>query len=125
LRFARLQFCGKLIDQRLDWLKARVGIGILGIKISDNARVVAIAQPVVIIDAHTTECFECLRYDRRNRDAAHRWLNRVGRIESQPACQRNYSGSRETKCEKPSSGKPAHQNFDTPLRLQIGGECGV
>jgi hypothetical protein len=58
-----------------------VGIGILRVEIRDNARVVAIAQSVVIIDAHTAECIECLRYDRRNRDYAYRRRNRVGRIE--------------------------------------------
>src|SRR6516165_6664237 len=57
LRLSRLHFCGKLINQRLDRLKSRVGIGILRIEIRDNVRVVAIAQPVVIIDAYTAECF--------------------------------------------------------------------
>ena len=67
LRLTRLQFRGKLIYQRLDRLKSRVGVGILCIEIRDDARVLAVAQPVVIIDAHTAECFERLRHDRRNR----------------------------------------------------------
>jgi hypothetical protein len=112
LRLARLQFCGKLINQRLDRLESRVGIGILRIEIRNNARIVAVAQPVIIIDTQTAECFECVRYDRRNRGDLYRRLNRVGRIESQSACERNCSGSREAKREKPSSGKPAHRNFD-------------
>src|SRR6516165_11211508 len=53
LRLKRIQFCGKLIDQRLDGLKLRVGIGVLRIEIRDDARVLAIAQPVVVIDAYT------------------------------------------------------------------------
>src|SRR4029077_20119387 len=106
----RLQFRGKLIYQRLDRLKSRVGVGILRIEIRDDARVLAVAQPVVIIDADTAECLERLRYDRRNRDGAYRACNRVGRTKSQPACERNCSGSREAKREKPSSRKPAHEN---------------
>src|SRR6266566_8647404 len=72
LRLTRLQFCGKLIYQRPYRLKSRVGIGILRIEIRDDARVPAVAQPIVIIDAHTAECCERLRYDRRNRDGAYR-----------------------------------------------------
>jgi len=109
LRLTRLQFCGKLIDQRLDGLKLRVGIGVLRIEIRDDARVLAIAQPVVVIDAYAAKRFERLRNDRRNRDGAYRRLNRVGRTESESACQRNRSGSHEAKREKPSSGNPAHR----------------
>jgi len=108
LRFARLHFCGKLINQRLDRLKSRVGIGILRIEIRDNMRVVAIAQPVVIIDAYTAECFECLWYDRRNRRAAPRSLDCVGQAEWQSVCERNPADSRETKRQAPSSEMPAH-----------------
>src|SRR6516164_1082564 len=120
LRLTRLQFCGKLIDQRLDGLKSRVGIGILGIEIRDDARVLAIAQPVVVIDAYTAERFERLRYDRRYRDGAGRRFNRVGRTISQSACERDCSRSRKAKREKPSGRKPAHEKFDTPGRLQYG-----
>src|SRR6516164_1878171 len=118
LRLTRLQFCGKLLNQRFDGLKSRVGIGILGIEIRDDARVLAIAQPVVIIDAHTAKRFERLRNDRRNRNGAYRRFNRVSRTESQSACERNCSRSREAKRKKPSSGKPAHEKFDTPGRLR-------
>src|SRR6516162_1976247 len=114
LRLARLQFCGKLVYQRLDGFKSRVGIGILCIEIRDDARVLAIAQPVVIIDTCTAKRFERLRNDRRNRDSAYCRFNRVGRTESQSACERHCSRSRKAKREKPSSGKPAHRNFDTP-----------
>src|SRR5690348_1397148 len=120
LRFARLQFCGKLVYQRLDRLKSRVGIGILRIEIRDDARVLAVAQPVVIIDAHTAECLERLRYDRRNRDGAYRPSNRVGRTEWQSARERNCSGSREAKREKPSSRKPAHENFEPQAAASRG-----
>src|SRR6516164_11013550 len=98
LRLTRIQFCGKLIDQRLDGLKLRVGIGVLRIEIRDDARVLAIAQPVVIVGAHTAECFERLRYDRCNRDSAY-CSNRVGRTEWQSACERNCSRSRKAECE--------------------------
>src|SRR6516164_847292 len=98
LRLARLQFCCELIDQRLDWLKSRVGIGILRIEIRDDPRVLAIAQPVIVIAAHTAECFERLRYDRCNRDSAY-CSNRVGRTEWQSACERNCSRSRKAECE--------------------------
>src|SRR5690349_16921475 len=66
LCLTRLQFCGKLLRQRPDPLKSRVGIAILRIEISDDSRVLAVAQPVVIIDAHTAECWEPLRHDRRD-----------------------------------------------------------
>src|SRR6516165_4205959 len=118
LRLACFQFCGKLIYQRLDGFKSRVGIGILCIEIRDDARVLAIAQPVVVIDAYAAKRFERLRNDRRNRDGPYRRFNRVGRTESQSACERNCSRSREAKREKPTSGKPAHGNFDTPGRLR-------
>ena len=125
LRLTRIQFCGKLIDQRLDGLKLRVGIGVLRIEIRNDPRILAIAQPVVVIDAYTAERFERLRYDRRYRDGAGRRFNRVGRTISQSACERDCSSSRKAKREKPSSGKPAHRNFDTPERRQLGVECGV
>src|SRR6516164_5268132 len=124
LRLARLQFCGKLVYQRLDGFKSRVGIGVLRIEIRNDTRVLAIAEPVVVIDAYTAECFECLRYDRCNRDSAY-CSNRVGRTEWQSACERNCSRGREAKREKPSSGNPAHRNFDTLERRQLGVECGV
>src|SRR6516225_7727608 len=98
LRLARLQFCCEFVYQRLDGLKARVGIGILRIEIRDDARVLAIAQPVVIVGAHTAECFERLRYDRCNRDSAY-CSNRVGRTEWQSACERNCSRSRKAECK--------------------------
>src|SRR6516225_8309812 len=107
LRLARLQFCGKLVYQRLDGFKSRVGIGILRIEIRDDARVFAIAQPVVVIDAYAAERFERLRHDRRNRDGAYSCPNRLGRIESESACERDCSRGREAKREKPSSGNPA------------------
>src|SRR5205823_8827261 len=50
VRLTRLQFCGKLLHQRTDRLKSRVGIGILRIEISGDSRVPAVAQPVVIVD---------------------------------------------------------------------------
>src|SRR6516165_5196040 len=118
LRLKRIQFCGKLIDQRLDGLKLRVGIGVLRIEIRDDARVLAIAQPVVVIDAYSAKRFERLRNDRRNRDCAYRRFNRAGRTISQSACERDCSSSRKAKREKPSSGKPAHGKFDTPGRLR-------
>src|SRR4029077_7756011 len=105
----RLQFRGKLIYQRLDRLKSRVGVGILRIEIRDDARVLAVAQPVVIIDAHTAECLERLRYDRRNRDGAYRRFNCVDRTEWQSACERNC-GSRKSECEMPSCERPPHEN---------------
>src|SRR6516165_5923648 len=114
LRLACLQFCGKLIHQRLDAFKSRLGIGVLRIEIRNDARVLAIAEPIVVIDAYAAKRFERLRNDRRNRDCAYRRFNRVGRTESQSACERNCSRSREAKREKPSGGKPAHRNFDTP-----------
>ena len=55
LRLARLQFCCEFVYQRLDRFKSRVGIGILRIEIRENARVFAIAQPVVVIDAYAAE----------------------------------------------------------------------
>src|SRR6516165_7988758 len=108
LRLACLQFCCNLIYQRLDGFKSRVGIGVLHIEIRNDARIFAIAQPVIVVDAYTAERFERLRYNRRNRDGAYRCSNRVGRTESQSACERNRSRSREAKREKPSSRKPAH-----------------
>src|SRR6516162_845967 len=114
LRLARLQFCGKLIYQRLDGFKSRVRIVIFRIEIRDDARALAIAQPVVVIDAYTAKRFERLRYNRCDRGGVSRRFKRVVRTESQSACERNRSRSREAKREKPSSGKPAHENFDTP-----------
>ena len=111
LRRTRLQFRGKLIHQWLDRPKPRVGIGILRCEIGDHPRVFAVAQPVVIIDAHTAELLKHLRLDRRNRGVARgQRLGRVGWSERewQSACERNGAGSRETKCEIPSSGKPMH-----------------
>src|SRR6516164_4366927 len=108
LRLARLQFCDEFIDQLLNRLKARIGVGILCIEIRYDSRVLGIAQPVVVIDAYTAKRSEPLRFDRRNRDGAYRRFNRVGRTESQAACERDCSRSREAKREKPSSGKPAH-----------------
>ena len=84
----------------------------------DDARVLAIAQPVVVIDAYAAKRFERLRNDRRNRDGPYLRFNRAGRTISQSACERDCSRSRKAKREKPSSGKPAHENFDTPGRLR-------
>src|SRR6516162_11126557 len=89
LRLARLQFCCELVDQRLDGLKPRADVGVLRIEIREDSGILAIAQPVVVVDTYTAERFERLRYDRRNRDGAYRCSNRVGRTESQSACERN------------------------------------
>src|SRR6516225_333147 len=121
LRLARLHFCGKLINQRLDGFKSRASIGILRIEIRDDARVLAIAQPVVVIEARTAECFECLRYDRRNRNGAYRRFNRAGRTEAQSACEGHCSRSRKAKREKSSSGKPAHPETSTPQEAPARG----
>src|SRR5262249_6181024 len=53
-------------------------------------------------------------------DGAYRRFNRVGRTESQSACERNCSRSRKAKREYPSSGKPAHEKFDTPRGCHTG-----
>src|SRR5262249_37578216 len=84
----------------------RVGIGILRIEIRDDARILAVAQPVVIIDAHTVEGFEHLRHHRRNRVC--RRL-RVSGTQWQAARKRNCARSRETEGEAPSSGL-THEN---------------
>src|SRR6516164_3194576 len=110
LRLACLQFCGKLIYQRFDWLKSRVGIAILRVEIRDDARVLAVAQPVVIIDTHTAECFDRPRHDRRNWRVTRRCLDRIGGAQWQAACKRNCARSRETEGKAPSSGKLTHEN---------------
>jgi len=114
-----------MLSKFLCCLVAQNKCPLLGICSYPQTRVVAVAQPVVIIDAHTAECLESLRYDRRNRDGAYRRFSRIGRTEWQSACERRCSSSREAKREKPSSGRPAHENLGTPGRLQIGVEYGV
>src|SRR5262249_62240038 len=49
LHLARLQFCGKLVYQRLGRVKTRIGVGILGVKIRDDARALWVGRPGVII----------------------------------------------------------------------------
>src|SRR5215467_10240920 len=106
----RLQFCGKLVHQWLDRLKTCLGIGIFCVEISDDARVLVVAQPIVIIDVHTAECFDRLRHDRRNWRVVRRCLDRVGGAQWQAACNRNCARSRETEGKAPSSGKLTHEN---------------
>src|SRR4029077_18726887 len=76
-------------------------------------RVLAVTQPVVVVGPHTAKSAECLRHDRRDREGARRWFDRVGRTKSQPGCERNRSRSHETKREKPSSRKPRHKKSAT------------
>src|SRR5215470_8665924 len=109
LCLTRLQFCGKLLHQWLDRLKTCLGIGIFRIEISDDARVLVVAQPIVIIDAHTAECREPLWHDGRNWGSVCRRLHRVGLAKWQPAGERNRA-SRKTECEMPSSEQPRHKN---------------
>src|SRR5262249_48422176 len=53
----------------------RVGIGILGVQIGDDPRVLAVAQPVVVIDPHTAKCCERLRHHRRSQRARARHID--------------------------------------------------
>jgi hypothetical protein len=102
LRLTRLQFRRKRIYQRLDWFKARIGIGVLCLKISDDPRVFAVAQPVVIIDAHAAEFFESLWHNRRHRCSWRARHCRLRRTERQPARKRNSASGGETQRETPS-----------------------
>src|SRR5260370_34041077 len=49
LRLTRLQFCGKLLHQRLDRLATCLGMGLLRIWLSDAGPVPAVWRAIVII----------------------------------------------------------------------------
>jgi hypothetical protein len=88
-----------------DRLKTRVGIGIFRIEIGNDPRVLAVAQPVVVIDPHIAKGFEYLRHHRRNRGGVCRHLDRVGGAQWQATCKRNGARCRESEGEVPSIGK--------------------
>jgi hypothetical protein len=92
-----------------DRLKTRVGIGILRIEIGNDPRVLAVAQPVVVIDPHIAKGFEYLRHHRRNRGGVCRHLDRVGGAQWQATCKRNGARCRESEGEVPSIGKLTHE----------------
>src|SRR5262249_17259819 len=85
-----------------------VSIGILRIEISDDARVPAVAQPIVVIDAHTVERFGPFRHDRRSWRGVCRRLDSSSLTKWQPAGERNCD-SRENEMEMPSSQEPTHK----------------
>ncbi len=79
LRRARLQFRGKFVDQRLDRLETRIGVVVLRVKIGNDPRIAAIAQPIIVVDALAAEGLECRARHRGNRRRGRGYVGRSRR----------------------------------------------
>ena len=108
MRRTRLQFRSQLVHQRLDRFEARVGIGVLRLKIGNHARIVAVAEPIVFVDPLAAERRERPPPRRRHGRCEQRRLG-LSRHRGRPSPgERNRRETGKTGREFSSCGNPVH-----------------
>jgi hypothetical protein len=108
LRRTRLQFRGEFVHQRLDWRETRIGISILCVKVGAYARIVAVAQPIVLVDALAAKGRKRRAHRRRHRRGGYGRIGLSCGGKRPPSCHRGYREGGKTGRESSSRRNPMH-----------------